>query len=71
MWYAIQARSRRANHCQRFMDEDELKGRRTTNRQLALRKAEAWAERLNQRRLLGQTDWSAEIEEITSPFKPL
>lgn len=71
MFYAIQARSRRANHCQRFMDQDELEGRRTTNKKLANQKAEAWAAQCNQRRLLGQTDWRAEVIEIDSPFRHL
>ena len=71
MFYAIHARSQRLHAAQRFLDEDELKGRRTTDQQLAQRKADAFAERLNQRTAQGVADWRGEIELINSPFKPL
>lgn len=71
MFYAIQARSKTANRAQRFMDEDELKGRRTQDLRQAQLKANAWAERLNQQKFLGADDWRAEIEEINSPLRRL
>lgn len=71
MFYAIHARSKTANRAQRFLDEDELKGRRTTDLRQARLKAQAFAERCNQRRISGATDWVAEVEEIDSPFKRL
>lgn len=71
MFYSIQARSKRAQQAQRFFDEDELKGRRTTNLREAERKAAAFAERLNQRAFLKCSDWQAEVVEINSPFRPL
>jgi hypothetical protein len=71
MFYAIHARSKTANRAQRFLDEDELKGRRTTDLKLAERKAQAFAEGLNKRRMMGVSDWRAEVSLIDSPFRPL
>ncbi len=71
MFYAIHARSKSANRAQRFMDEDELKGRRTLDLRQANLKAAAFAERCNQRQLMGATDWRAEVVEIDSPFRRL
>lgn len=70
-FYAIQARSIKLGKTQRFLDEDEMKGRRTRDQQLAQRKADAFAGRLNQQALSGATDWVGSIELINSPFKPL
>jgi hypothetical protein len=44
-------------------------GRRCTNLVEATRKAAAFAEGLNKRKFLTQTDWAAEVVEINSPFK--
>ena len=71
MFYAIHARSKKANRGQRFLDEDELKGRRTIDLKLAERKAQAFAEGLNKRKMMGVTDWVAEVSEINSPFTRL
>lgn len=71
MFYAIHARSKTANRGQRFLDEDELRGRRTTDLKQAQRKAQAFAEVCNKRRLMGATDWVAEVQEIDSPFTRL
>lgn len=71
MFYAIHARSKTANRGQRFLDEDELRGRRTTNLKQAQMKAQAFAERCNQRQLMGASDWVPEVTEIESPFKRL
>ena len=71
MFYAIHARSKKVNRGQRFLDEDELKGRRTTDLKLAERKAQAFAEGLNKRKMMGVTDWVAEVSEINSPFTRL
>ncbi len=70
-FYAIQAYSRKLGKTQRFLDEDEMRGRKTTNSALAEQKAEAFAQRLNQQKLAGAEDWSARIELIDSPFKSL
>ncbi len=70
-FYAIQAQSRKLGKIQRFLDEDEMRGRKTTNAGLAQQKAEAFAARLNQQQLAGATDWQARIELIDSPFKSL
>lgn len=71
MFYAIHARSKSANRAQRFMDEDELHGRKCVDLRQATRKAEAFAGRLNQQKFLGKEDWRAEVEEINSPFRLL
>lgn len=71
MFYAIHARSKTANRGQRFLDEDELRGRRTTDLKQAERKAQAFAEGLNKRKMMGATDWVAEVSEINSPFTRL
>ena len=70
-FYAILARSPSLNRTQRFLDEDEMKGRRTTSPQLARQKADAFAQRLNQQKMMGAADWSAQIELIDSPFRKL
>lgn len=62
--YEITAHSPSKNQTQREFDEDSLKGRHTTDAKLAQRKADSFAQRLNQQRFLGAADWRARIRLI-------
>jgi predicted house-cleaning NTP pyrophosphatase (Maf/HAM1 superfamily) len=64
--YTILAYSPSKNQTQREFDEDSLKGRHTTDRKLALQKAQAFAQRMNTQQVLGATDWQPRIEFITT-----
>ncbi len=70
-YWAIHARSIKLGRAQRFLDEDEMKGRPTTNQALALQKAQAFAQRLNTQALSGAQDWQPEIELIETPLRRL
>ena len=64
--YTILAHSDKVNQTQREFDQDSLQGSHTTSRQLAERKAAAYALRLNQQKFLKATDWVGRVELITT-----
>ena len=64
--YEILAYSKTLNQTQREFDQDALEGRATTNSQLAQRKADSFAHRLNTQRKLKATDWTGRINLITT-----
>jgi len=63
--YAVMAWSPSKRQLQREFDEDALKGNHTYDPQLAMRKAQAFAERLNSIKKLKTQDWEPKIEAIT------
>lgn len=66
MHYAVHAYSRTKNQTQREFNQDELQGRPATTKQYAEQLATAYAQRLNQRKFLGATDWQGQVELINN-----
>jgi hypothetical protein len=64
--YAIMAWSPSKRQLQREFDEDSLKGNHTYDKNMAMKKAQAFAERLNSLKKLKTDDWQPKIEAITN-----
>lgn len=65
-FYIVMAWSPSRNVLQREFDEEALvHGRQCTDQQLARRRAESFAKRLNESRKLGAQDWQAKIQLTT------
>lgn len=62
--YEIRAYSKSRNETQREFDQDALQGRPTQTLELAQRKADAFAHRLNTQRKLRVTDWVGQVKQI-------
>jgi hypothetical protein len=64
--YAVMAWSPSKRQLQREFDQDSLSGNHTYDSKLAMKKAEAFAERLNSQKKLKTNDWQPKIEAITN-----
>lgn len=62
--YEIRAYSKSRNETQREFDQDALQGRPTLTQELAQRKADAFAHRLNEQRKLKTADWVGQVKQI-------
>ena len=62
--YEIRAYSKSRNETQREFDQDALQGRPTLTQELAQRKADAFAHRLNEQRKLKANDWVGQVKRI-------
>ena len=64
--YEILAYSPSTNTLQREFDQDALQGRPTSTQQLAQRKADSFASRLNAQQKLRATDWEGQVRLINT-----